>query len=754
VNCVGRYEITERLGQGGMGTVYRAFDPLLTRIVAVKVISAQLDSQPEQRERFFREARAAAQLSHRNIVTIFDLGEQDGAPFLAMEYLVGRDLEQRMREGGMSLPRKLEIALMVCEGLAHAHSAGVIHRDIKPANIFLTDDGQAKILDFGLARLVTSELTRSNMMVGTVNYMSPEQLRGEKSDHRADIFSVGVVVYELLSGKKPFQADSFASTMYKILNETPEALDQIDPSLPPHLTAIVDRAIAKSRDDRYQRMTDLARDLATAYEGLRGSDLRVLSHITSTTSPGSGSRPQSRPLDQLTSPDAVTIASPLPSLVQTAAAVGTPPPTPFPASASPQPTPAAAPGSSPPAEARQPSPGSRRWVYSAAFGIALAALSVFVLRDRSPQPSPAVQAPSAAPAVPPPQPGSSPPAARSERPELPERPEVLEPREVPERPEPPEQDGGHPVPTPQPPAPSVASDASSRAASEIAAQVARLNRQARASFEAGRHEEAEQQAREALALDRRNRVATQLLARITAAERSHVAAALAAMDTAKAAAVAADARSLVPSLFSAAERQEALAREASTQQDYAAAAARMDAATTLFKTAETGARTELEARAARAQAAENRRRAEAVRPEPPAVPPPAPASPPAPKPEAVPAPPASPVKAEAAVTAVLERYTNALEQRDLVALKAVWPSLGGAQQRAIESDFNNARSISVQFVNPKIDVSGSTATITGVRRYGMQTRDGQRLRNEANTTLVLRQAGNGWHIESVRFHAR
>ena len=735
-----------------MGTVYRAFDPLLTRVVAVKVISAQLDTQPEQRERFFREARAAAQLSHRNIVTIFDLGEQDGAPFLAMEYLVGRDLEQRMREGeGMALARKLEIALMVCEGLAHAHSAGVIHRDIKPANIFLTDDGQAKILDFGLARLVTSELTRSNMMVGTVNYMAPEQLRGEKSDHRADIFSVGVALYELLSGRKPFQADSFASTMYKILNEMPEALDRIDPSLPPHLTAIVDRAIAKARDDRYQHMTELARDLATAYEGLRGSDMRVLSHITSQTP--LPSPVQSRPLDYLTGPDAVTMASPLPSLVQTAAAVGTPPPTPFPAPASPQPTPAAAPGSSPPVEARQPSAGSRRWVFVTALGIALAALSVFVLRDRSPQPSPAVQAPSAAPAVPPPRPDISPPAARSERPEQPERTEVPERLAVPERPEPPEQDGARPGPSPQT-APSVAADASSRASAEIAAQVARLNRQARASFEAGRHDDAEQQAREALVLDRRNRVATELLARITAAERAHVATALAAMDGAKAAAVAADARSLVPSLFSAAERQEALAREANTQQEYTSAAARMEAATTLFKTAETGARTELEAREARAQAAENRRRAEAARPEPPAVAPPAPASPPAPKPEAVPAPPASPVKAEAAITAVLERYTSALEQRDLAALKGVWPSLGGAQQRAIESDFNNARSITVQFVNPKIVVSGSTATITGVRRYEMQTREGQQLRNEANTTLVLRQAGNGWQIESVRFQAR
>ena len=749
MNCVGRYEITERLGQGGMGTVYKAFDPLLTRVVAVKVISAQLDSQPEQRERFFREARAAAQLSHRNIVTIFDLGEQDSAPFLAMEYLVGRDLEQRMRAGeGMSLARKLEIALMVCEGLAHAHSAGVIHRDIKPANIFLTDDGQAKILDFGLARLVTSELTRSNVMVGTVNYMSPEQLRGEKSDHRADIFSIGVVLYELLSGKKPFQSDSFASTMYKILNETPEALDRIDPSLPSHLTAIVDRAIAKARDDRYQHMTELARDLASAYEGLRGSDMRVLSHITSATPPGSGSRPQSRPLDQLTSPDAVTIASPLPNLVQTAAAVGTPPPTPFPASASPQPTPAAAPGSWPPPEARPASAGSRRWVLVTAFGIALAALSVFVLRDRSPQPSPAVQPPSrcargaattakfiatrrAIRAA-----GAARAAGRARAARA----------------------AGTRRRTSRSHASAVgamgAPDASSRAASEIAAQVARLNRQARASFEAGRHDEAEQQAREALALDRRNRVATELLARITAAERSHVATALAAMDTAKAAAVAADARSLVPSLFSAAERQEALAREANTQQNYTAAAARMEAATTLFKTAETGARTELEARAARAQAAENRRRAEAA-----ASRAARPASTCARESTGAKArggagSPASPVKAEAAVTAVLERYTSALEQRDLAALKAVWPSLGGAQQKAIESDFNNARSISVQFVNPKIDVSGSTATITGVRRYGMQTHDGQQLRNEANTTLVLRQAGNGWQIESVRYQAR
>jgi len=211
VKRVGRYEITELIGQGGMGVVYKAFDPLLARVVAIKVISGQFHTQPELRDRFFREARAAAQLAHRNIITIYDLGEEEGLPFLAMQFLEGRDLEQRMRAPeGMTLARKLEIALAMAEGLAHAHGAGVIHRDIKPANVFITDDGQVKILDFGLARLVTSELTRSNVMVGTVSYMAPEQLRGEKTDHRSDIFSIGVVLYEMFGGRKPFQADSFA----------------------------------------------------------------------------------------------------------------------------------------------------------------------------------------------------------------------------------------------------------------------------------------------------------------------------------------------------------------------------------------------------------------------------------------------------------------------------------------------------------------------------------------------------------------
>ena len=298
MNRVGRYEITEKLGQGGMGTVYKAFDPLLTRVVAVKVISGQLDGSPEHRERFFREARAAAQLSHRNIITIYDLGEQDGSPYLAMEYLEGRDLDQRLHDPeGMSLTRKLELALSICEGLAHAHQCGLIHRDIKPANVFVTDDGVVKILDFGLARLITSELTRTNAVVGTVNYMAPEQLRGERADHRADIFSFGVLLYELLGGRKPFQGDSAASTMYKILHETPQALDELDPAIGSPLTTIVDRAMAKAREDRYQRMTDLLRDLESAYEPMRGADRRVISRVEEALRPPTGSRASLRPVD-------------------------------------------------------------------------------------------------------------------------------------------------------------------------------------------------------------------------------------------------------------------------------------------------------------------------------------------------------------------------------------------------------------------------------------------------------------------------
>jgi serine/threonine-protein kinase len=278
MQTIGRYQLLEKLGQGGMGVVYRARDTLLERIVAVKVISAPIDQNAELRERFFREARAAGKLSHKNIITIHDLGEHEGQPYLAMEYLEGQDLLARMAAPQrISLRRKVEIATEMCEGLDYAHAHGVVHRDIKPANIFITDGGTVKILDFGLARLVTSELTRSNMMMGTINYMAPEQIRGDKVDHRVDIFSTAVVLYELLSGRRAFEAESFAATLYKILQEVPEPLQQIDPSIPVELIHIVECGLAKARDERYQHMSEMLVDLAVYRQRMHALD-----------SPGSG----------------------------------------------------------------------------------------------------------------------------------------------------------------------------------------------------------------------------------------------------------------------------------------------------------------------------------------------------------------------------------------------------------------------------------------------------------------------------------
>ena len=256
-----------------MGVVYRAHDTLLERVVALKIISTSIEDNPDLRERFFREARAAGQLSHRNIITIHDLGEHEGQPFLSMEYLTGEDLQHRLaRQEPMSLRRKLEVASEICDGLSYAHRRGLVHRDVKPANIFITDDGVVKLLDFGLARMVTSELTRSNMMMGTLNYMSPEQVRGERTDHRADIFSFGVVLYEMLSGRKAFQGDSFATTLYKILQDIPEPLQNIDSTIPEELVWLVEKALAKPRDERYQELTDISRDLAVIRQHLSGSD--------------------------------------------------------------------------------------------------------------------------------------------------------------------------------------------------------------------------------------------------------------------------------------------------------------------------------------------------------------------------------------------------------------------------------------------------------------------------------------------------
>jgi hypothetical protein len=261
---IGRYLVTGRIGKGGMGMVYRGLDPALEREVAVKTLVAEGSFDSDGRRRFEVEARAAARLSHPNIVTVHELGEDRGILFIAMEMLPGADLESLLRSGEkLPLAEQLDIVAQVCRGLGYAHERGVVHRDIKPSNVRLLDDGTAKIMDFGIAKLGPDHhITKTGMMVGTVHYMSPEQVRGRPLDGRTDVFSAGVILYELLAGERPFKGDDVTAILYKIVNEEPAplALDAIG-ELAPRLRAVLDKALAKDPAARYASAAAFAEEL-------------------------------------------------------------------------------------------------------------------------------------------------------------------------------------------------------------------------------------------------------------------------------------------------------------------------------------------------------------------------------------------------------------------------------------------------------------------------------------------------------------
>jgi serine/threonine-protein kinase len=264
---IGRYRILERVGRGGMGVLYRGIDPVLDREVAIKVMSAEFaagndEVDDESRTRFFREARAAAKLQHRNIVTIFEFAEEKGVPYIVMEFLRGRSLAARMRvEPPLGLEEKLDIVAELCTGLQFAHEHGVIHRDVKPANVWLLEDGTVKLLDFGIAKVSAATFTRHGEILGSASYMAPEQLGGQPADARADVFAAAVVLYELIAGRKPFESDSPTATLLKIMQEEPLALDSVVPDLPAPLVAAVARGLQKNPADRYQCAADLGGDL-------------------------------------------------------------------------------------------------------------------------------------------------------------------------------------------------------------------------------------------------------------------------------------------------------------------------------------------------------------------------------------------------------------------------------------------------------------------------------------------------------------
>jgi serine/threonine-protein kinase len=281
---IGKYHIVEVVGEGAMGIVYRATDSVLDRTVAIKVMSASIARQEDLRKRFLREAQAAGSLQHPNVVTIYDLGEVEGHLFIAMEFVYGTDLEQMLSlSEPMKLQTKLDIIVDVLTGLAYAHRKGIVHRDIKPANIRVGEDGRAKIMDFGVAHLGSSNITRTGLVVGTPSYMAPEQVMGQKALPETDIFAVGAVLYQLLTGVKPFESPTLQSLFYKIVTDMPKSVSELMPGLPPALDRITMKALAKDAANRYNNALDMANEISAVRSELSGAPYPRTLSLANTT---------------------------------------------------------------------------------------------------------------------------------------------------------------------------------------------------------------------------------------------------------------------------------------------------------------------------------------------------------------------------------------------------------------------------------------------------------------------------------------
>ena len=274
---IGRYEIVRELGRGAMGVVFKARDPLIGRSVAVKTITAGVANNPDLLERFHREAKSAGLLQHPNIVTVYELSESDGSPFIAMEYLEGESLEQVIASRlPLPLAQKLGYFVQACRAFDYAHSRGVVHRDIKPGNIMITTDGAVKVVDFGIARIMDTSKTQTGSLLGTLAYMSPEQLRGQAADERCDIWSLGAVLYECLAYRKPFTGENHGALIRSILDDQPPSLHELAPECPSNLETVVHRALCKDTAARYQTMEKLLLDLEPIWSQLQSEAVQQL----------------------------------------------------------------------------------------------------------------------------------------------------------------------------------------------------------------------------------------------------------------------------------------------------------------------------------------------------------------------------------------------------------------------------------------------------------------------------------------------
>jgi serine/threonine-protein kinase len=269
---LGRYQIEKELGKGAMGVVYLGKDPKIGRIVAIKTMALAQEFEPDEledvKERFFREAETAGRLNHPNIVTMYDAGEEHDLAFIAMEFLKGEDLAPYVKPDTLlELPKVIDIVIKVAEALDYAHSQNVVHRDIKPANImYEMETASVKVTDFGIARITDSSKTKTGMVLGTPSYMSPEQLSGKKVEGQSDLFSLGVMTYQMTTGQLPFTGDSMATLMFKIANELHASASTINPAISQCLSDIIDRMLEKDTERRYARGSEIAKDLRACME--------------------------------------------------------------------------------------------------------------------------------------------------------------------------------------------------------------------------------------------------------------------------------------------------------------------------------------------------------------------------------------------------------------------------------------------------------------------------------------------------------
>src|SRR4051794_1782853 len=269
---IGKYDVVEVLGKGGMGIVYKATDSRIGRMVAIKMMTGGFAENPDLLKRFYREAQSTGMLQHPNIVIVYDLGDQDGNPYLVMEYLEGEPLDKMIAtKRELSMVEKLGFIIQCCTGLNYAHQRGIVHRDIKPANLMVLKNGDCKIVDFGIARVGDNSLTRTGQVVGTITYMSPEQINAQVVDGRTDVFSTGVMLYELLTYALPFDGRDTAATLLKIIHEPPPPLKNYLSEYPAELEEILLKALAKDREERYATAEDFAFDLSRVQEQLKKS---------------------------------------------------------------------------------------------------------------------------------------------------------------------------------------------------------------------------------------------------------------------------------------------------------------------------------------------------------------------------------------------------------------------------------------------------------------------------------------------------